>query len=286
MESAIFKYVKKDSDILFGLEDAQKYLLETLSIFQKFCEDNNIKYSLTYGSLIGAKREGTIIKWDDDIDLMMEAEEITKLWNCLSELEKYGLSFYHYSTHKHIYTNEVRIYKKGYYCVLENSGKEFLTPLCIDIFPINRIRTNDDEFICDKENKLLDKISKLKRILILKEAKYNSRNKFRSFLRSIKKLFYLPFSSNYFHKKIDARLEELYSGESNYVLFSPFANQTYHCYFAKDTLSGVSKIKFGNIEVFAIDKYDEFLTKVYGNWKKPHDDSDGKIYNSRFLIRL
>jgi hypothetical protein len=53
------------------LDMYMKSLLETLSAFHEYAEDNNILYSLLAGTLIGYYWNGGIIPWDDDIDIVV-----------------------------------------------------------------------------------------------------------------------------------------------------------------------------------------------------------------------
>lgn len=52
---------------------------EILDVIHKVCEENGLRYSLAYGTLIGAVRHKGFIPWDDDIDLMMPREDYEKL---------------------------------------------------------------------------------------------------------------------------------------------------------------------------------------------------------------
>jgi hypothetical protein len=47
--------------------------------FNKLIEDNNITYTAVGGSVLGLKRHGGIIPWDNDIDLGLTEENFTKL---------------------------------------------------------------------------------------------------------------------------------------------------------------------------------------------------------------
>jgi lipopolysaccharide cholinephosphotransferase len=52
---------------------------EILDVIDKICVENGLRYSLAYGTLLGAVRHGGFIPWDDDIDIMMPREDYERL---------------------------------------------------------------------------------------------------------------------------------------------------------------------------------------------------------------
>lgn len=63
-----------DSDI----EKLHKCLLDILVEFDRICRDNGIKYSLGYGTMLGAIRHRGFIPWDDDADIFMDRKNFNK----------------------------------------------------------------------------------------------------------------------------------------------------------------------------------------------------------------
>lgn len=68
----------------------QENLLLLLQNFDKICKDNDLKYSLHGGTLLGAIREKGFIPWDDDIDITMERKYFDRF---ISLMEGQGKSF-------------------------------------------------------------------------------------------------------------------------------------------------------------------------------------------------
>ena len=69
----------------YGSLEIQKKLLVLLKEFHSFCVANEIKYSLDWGSLLGAVRHKGFIPWDDDLDIMVDRQNYKKIIQKLKE---------------------------------------------------------------------------------------------------------------------------------------------------------------------------------------------------------
>ena len=104
---------QKKEDIYLSPEDSYalyKLFYEVSQLFEK----NGIVYWITAGTFLGAVRSGGIIKWDDDIDIMIPLEYREKLYKLFKN------------------NNTLRIYNGNKYCdkiLYRNNDKLF-----IDIF--------------------------------------------------------------------------------------------------------------------------------------------------------
>ena len=59
--------------------EIQKNVYPILEVFHATCERHQIKYSMAYGTMLGAVRHKDFIPWDDDIDVFMLRSEYEKL---------------------------------------------------------------------------------------------------------------------------------------------------------------------------------------------------------------
>jgi lipopolysaccharide cholinephosphotransferase len=65
-------------------------MLILLKKFDKICRDNDIKYTLHGGSLLGAIRDKGFIPWDDDIDVALMRDQYDKLCQVVEKMHLTG----------------------------------------------------------------------------------------------------------------------------------------------------------------------------------------------------
>ena len=62
-----------------SMEEIQSVSLEILKKLADICEELGLKYSLAWGTLIGAVRHHGYIPWDDDVDIHMPRPDYERL---------------------------------------------------------------------------------------------------------------------------------------------------------------------------------------------------------------
>ena len=63
-------------------------LLEILKLFHSYCVRNNIRYYISYGTMLGAVWHGGFIPWDDDIDVVVPWVDYERLSHLLGNRVK------------------------------------------------------------------------------------------------------------------------------------------------------------------------------------------------------
>lgn len=71
------KLIKKSKKM--PLSEQKQCLIEMAKYIDNLCKENNIRYSMMFGTLLGAIRHNGFIPWDDDVDFAMPRSSYDKL---------------------------------------------------------------------------------------------------------------------------------------------------------------------------------------------------------------
>ena len=114
---------------------------EILDVIHQVCAEHGLRYSLAYGTLIGAMRHKGFIPWDDDIDLMMPREDYEKLLAIWDSTAPKGYVLQNTRTDFDFTQNFTKI-RKDHTTFLQNEterGKHYHKGIFVDIFPGDRV---------------------------------------------------------------------------------------------------------------------------------------------------
>ena len=67
--------------------EQKQIMLEIMDFIHGVCREHGIRYSLFYGTMLGAVRHGGYIPWDDDMDICMLREDYNRFLRTVSGME-------------------------------------------------------------------------------------------------------------------------------------------------------------------------------------------------------
>lgn len=73
------------------LEEIKRLQLDILIAVDSFCKKHNLRYVLSFGTLIGAVRHQGFIPWDDDIDICMPHKDYLRMINLVNDKHNGGM---------------------------------------------------------------------------------------------------------------------------------------------------------------------------------------------------
>lgn len=233
-------------------EECKKIQLDILINVSKFCEKHDIKYSIAYGTLIGAIRHKGFIPWDDDIDIIMMRDEYERFVATYKDdyyqlFDGLGLA-----NHLHAVVSDMstRI-------ISQHSGNTnyfYKGGLYVDIFPVD---STSDKMICYKFHKRMI-------YYIYKWYALSLYIKRKDIVAKILHFMFKPFS--HLIGSMVRKLMLVYNHKdtgtvSNYSLwylnFPPFPK-----YF----MDTYEYVEFEGHQFKAIKEYDKFLRGIYGDY--------------------
>ena len=132
------------------LNEVQAYMLDMLKHLVSVFYDNDIKYYIIGGTLLGAIRHKGFIPWDDDIDLGMERSDYEKFLKvCEKQLPPYmRLRVYWDDSYHHYYW--ARVVDTRYHIKRMGSLNERQEELWIDILPLDGMPSGKAAYLLHK----------------------------------------------------------------------------------------------------------------------------------------
>lgn len=240
------------------LNEIQDKTFLVLKKIKEICEEENIKYWLSYGTLIGAIRHEGFIPWDDDIDIQMPREDYEKFISyCMKNKEKLKpFELFHYKTStKYIYP--IARFSDSRYINIYNNDKDYGLGLFVDIYPM------DD---CNAKSKKLIISTKFYRSII---GICGCKKLFSSvsLTSKIKRILFYPFykliNLNKLLEKYDSLFKNNCFGSGNYDCFI-WTNA--HPQFTKAEFEEITSAKFCGDYFNIPKKYDYILSCLYNDY--------------------
>lgn len=256
------------------LRELQLFCLEILKDVHTFCINNNIKYSLQDGSLIGAIRHHGFIPWDDDIDIIMPRPDYLRFCQTYHS-DKYDLIYPERDNDCFIAFARVfdckRTIAKG---PLPWCKRQY--GVSIDIFPA------DGAFVNIKKHKRYYSISRLlwKISCYCRLTNSIEFSIWESFSHFCLYLFSKVFSARFFAKLVFIRASKISYGKSPYWTQLTCMGDNSKERHRMDTFKQCKLMEFEDTHLMVMNGYDEVLRDKYNDYMQLPPVEKRKLHSS------
>ncbi len=261
------------------MNNIQTILLNMLKWFHKYCSSHSIRYYAVGGTMIGAMRHRGFIPWDDDIDIAIPRKDYNRLIRDFNNVVDGYLLESPYSGNEDFLYSYAKLYDTNT-TLVEKNRKPCKRGIYIDVFPLDGIGNTLSEAQkafrkVDRKNMLL-----MTRTCVIK----NDRSWYKNASISISRMIPQYIIND---KKLSIAIDQMASGinddNSIYVanLMGAYRSKeiTKREYFGKPTL-----YTFEDTEIYGPEKYDEYLTNIYNDWRKvPPNDKQQTKHDFEYL---
>lgn len=129
-----------------SIHEIQQLALELLIDFTTLCEKYNLRYSLAYGTLLGAVRHKGFIPWDDDIDLIMPRPDFDKIIKIIKEKTHTNIDILDFYDKNSFYGASIlKVFRKDTVLFEYPNKYNLKYGLYIDIFPVDGLPDDYNE---------------------------------------------------------------------------------------------------------------------------------------------
>lgn len=246
------------------LQKISRVQLEIMDEVHRVCVENNIRYYMIGGTLLGAVRHQGFIPWDLDIDIAMPRADYTRFKAvCQTELgEKYR--YLDYESHKRfvrphalVERTDTRIHIKYDHV----NPKLFDLGIYLDIFPLDN--APDDEKSREKHANELRKIRRRKDLRIPYCYSYNRWKRLVHYTVSAL-LFWAPIP--WLNRRQQAVMQA-YSQQDTQCICSMASQYAYSKQCVSKTVYGTPVLlPFEGRQYYAPEQYDLLLKRLYGDY--------------------
>ncbi len=257
------------------IKEMQQIELNILEFVDKVCKDNNIKYFLSDGTLIGAIRHKGFIPWDDDIDITMPRPDYEKFLSIMDNLNSDRYECLHFSKKfKNYFYSFAKVVDLNTVLTESSFIRNEKMGAFIDVFPLDGV-TDEKTFL--KNRKKFGKLSAILNLSASKKFEPSKKNK----INTIIKLLLYPISKMFGYKFWAKRLQKImlkYNiDESNYVC-------RYCCVskknvYPKEVFTDCINVEFEKQNFLTTKEYDAYLTRLYGDYMTPPPEDKQKPHH-------
>ena len=257
-----------------SLRELREIEIEILKMFRDFCNENNIQYFLSNGTLLGAVKYGGFIPWDDDVDLFVPRGDYDRMLALFKDSERYKLlAFERNSAYRYPFAKlcdmTTRKVEEGY-----NNGAEI--GVDIDIFPLDAWAS--DLPIAKKE------VTRMKLYMfclgLIKLGRPDSTNVLKCCATAILMGMCKLLGSEFFIRRIIKLSRKCNVSHSRYVGCKAWCIYGTKEVIPAEVFADVTYVEFEGETFPAPIGYDTYLTSLYGDYRSDPPKEKQKTHHT------
>lgn len=254
------------------LRELQLVELDILKEVLQYFENNNISYYALGGTMLGAVRHKGFIPWDDDIDIGVPREDYDRLLEMMDSLPETMQLKSYFNDKEYIYYI-ARIVDNRFKVRSNRTEVDEVTPAWIDIFPLDGMPNGKIRRKLHGYNILFRRaIFQLSRFDTVVNTKRSNRPAYEKAIIwcALHFGFYKIFNKQRAFDKLDKVLKKYPYAGSKYNINAMGAYKLRE--MVDKTIFGKGELyPFEDIKICGPEKYDDYLTQLYGDWRTPAD---------------
>lgn len=237
--------------------------LELLDELKRVCDENNIKYFINYGTLLGAVRHKGFIPWDDDADVIMLREEYDKFISLPENAFNVDKFYLDSMKNKEYYFPWSKLKYKGTTMMQSFNRYMHNNEIWIDIFPLDK--TTKDEKL---RNKQFKKARFLMDTMMFRYGKGNSSLK--NIIKTLYSFVRCPFSTVNIKNKLNKTLIKYANDNTSGIVYNICNPKLVDIkYFEEE-----DNYEFEGHFFRGPKNYDALLTFYYGDYMCPPPENE------------
>lgn len=248
----------------------------------RICDENQIKYYLMEGSLLGAVRHQGMIPWDDDIDVGMFREDFERFLEIVKKEARAPYKCMNYRDREGYIDFITQFVNTEKEVMTSYRAKDAVMNVWVDVFVIDGMPVNPVHHFLHKYRLLYRKLimmwSNLDHYLVTGRERSGLE---KILIRTCRVFKFERYINNY---KALSKMDKAMVNGNKHNTINFMSEYKWRTEFPRDYYGNGRMVPFGGLTVRIPDKAEEILASIYGNYLElPPEDKRYK--HSMKLIR-
>ena len=249
--------------------------LEILEQIMYICKKYDITYVTNGGTTIGTIRHGGFIPWDDDIDLMMKRKDYDKFIEVAQIELKEPYFLQCYKTEKIYYRGHVQVRDSSTTAIIKSDNNDYNKGIWVDIFPMDNI---PDDL---KERERFFKSVSRKKKLIACATHSEFPNLIKNIIQfCVEKTYWKIFDVEKAIEKLEKYAQKYNNIDTKACTIVILGSRVE---YENDWFDSIIEKDFEYLKIPTIEKYDQYLTKTYGDYMEIPKIKPGSMHGNVYF---